>query len=170
MGNDLEIFCDVSREKVRALCAIGPFPPSDGFNLPVDGVLIVGYTRCTEAIPVSILPTEAVAKASSLTDIAYGVPAIRTTDQEASSSLCLLQPGNVGNTTNSNHLYHPSLNGMVERLHRTFQASWSGVTIQNGQSLYQWSCWVCECASRKTSMHPALKWYLKNHCASRRNL
>ncbi|GFS33027.1 gag-Pol polyprotein [Trichonephila inaurata madagascariensis] len=36
-----------------------------------------------------------------------------------------------------------------------------GVTIQNGQSRYQWSCWVCERASRRTSMHPALKWYLE---------
>ncbi|GFY60482.1 hypothetical protein TNIN_162931 [Trichonephila inaurata madagascariensis] len=33
-----------------------------------------------------------------------------------------------------------------------------GVTIQNGQSRYQWSCWVCERASRRTLLHPALKW------------
>ncbi|GFX44721.1 hypothetical protein TNCV_2428051 [Trichonephila clavipes] len=32
------------------------------------------------------------------------------------------------------------------------------VLIPNGQNDYQWSCWVYERESRRTSMHPALKW------------
>ncbi|GFY71850.1 hypothetical protein TNIN_224941 [Trichonephila inaurata madagascariensis] len=59
---------------------------------------------------------EAVAKASTTQLISrFGVPAIITTDHEASSSLVFYSLKQMLGITNSNHLHHPSSNGMVER-------------------------------------------------------
>ncbi|GFY74082.1 transposon Ty3-I Gag-Pol polyprotein [Trichonephila inaurata madagascariensis] len=53
--------------------------------------------------------------------------------------------------------YHLSSNGRLN-VFILPSSKLFGVSIQNGQSRYQWSCWVCERASRRTSMHPVLKW------------
>ncbi|GFS64675.1 transposon Ty3-I Gag-Pol polyprotein [Nephila pilipes] len=89
MGNVLEIFCDVSREKVRPYVPefqhvyvdlVGPFPPSDGFTFLL--TCIDRLSRWPEVIPLSDISAEAVAKSFIANWISrFGGPAIITTDQ-----------------------------------------------------------------------------------------
>ncbi|GFY42540.1 transposon Tf2-9 polyprotein [Trichonephila inaurata madagascariensis] len=173
MGNALEIFCDVSREKVRPYvpeelrfevfhslhnlshpgiratkrltqdrfiwssmlkdiakwtrCCIpcqrfGPLPPSDGFTFLL--TCIDRYTRWPEVIPVSDFSAEAVAKSFIANWIScFGVPAIITTDQggQFQSRLIYSLKQMLGIQRIRTTSYHPSSNGMVERLHRTLK-------------------------------------------------
>ncbi|GFU40357.1 retrovirus-related Pol polyprotein from transposon 297 [Trichonephila clavipes] len=137
MGNALEIFCDVSREKRHTVSPIqpfaptierfqhvhidlvGPFPPSDGFTFLL--TCIDCYTRWPE---VSDISAEAVAKSFIANWISrFGVPAIITTDQggQFQSRLLYSLKQMLGIQRIQTTLYHPSSNGMVERLHRTLK-------------------------------------------------
>ncbi|GFY71720.1 transposon Tf2-9 polyprotein [Trichonephila inaurata madagascariensis] len=139
MGNAYEIFCDASREKVRPYVPeefrfevfrslhnlshpVGPFPPSDGFTFLL--TCIDRYTRWPEAIPFSDISAEAVAKTFIANWISrFGVPAIITTDQGGhfQSRLLYSLKQMLGIRRIQTTPYHPSSNGMVERLHRNLK-------------------------------------------------
>ncbi|GFV20549.1 retrovirus-related Pol polyprotein from transposon 297 [Trichonephila clavipes] len=140
MGNALEIFCDVSREKRHTVSPIqpfaptverfqhvhidlvGPFPPSDGFTFLLTG--IDRYTRWPEVIPVSDISTEAMAKSFIANWIShFGVPAIKITDEGGQFQPRLLYrlKQMLGIQRIRTTPYHPSSNGVVERLHRTLK-------------------------------------------------
>ncbi|GFY62464.1 retrovirus-related Pol polyprotein from transposon 412 [Trichonephila inaurata madagascariensis] len=100
---------------------VGPFPPSDGFVLLT---CIDSYTRWPEVIPVSDISAEAMAKSFIANWISrFGVPAIITTDQEGQfqSRLLYSLKQMLGIQRIRTTPYHPSSNGMVERLHCTLK-------------------------------------------------
>ncbi|GFS39285.1 hypothetical protein TNIN_379271 [Trichonephila inaurata madagascariensis] len=73
-----------------------------------------------------------------------------------------LQPEtNVGNTNEFEPLRTTLLRMVWLNVFIVHSSKLFGVTIQNEQSRYQWSCWVYERTSRITSMLAALKWYLE---------
>ncbi|GFY41108.1 integrase catalytic domain-containing protein [Trichonephila inaurata madagascariensis] len=101
---------------------VGPFPPSDGFTFLL--TCIDRYTRWPEVIPVSDISTEAVAKSFIVNWISlFGVPAIITTDQGGQFRFRLLKSLKqmLGIQRIRTTTYHPSSNGMVERLHCTLK-------------------------------------------------
>ncbi|GFV00923.1 hypothetical protein TNCV_1387371 [Trichonephila clavipes] len=101
---------------------VGPFPPSDGFTFLL--TCIDRYTRWPEVIPVSDISAEAVAKSFIANWISrFGVPAIITTDQGGQFQFRLLYSLKqiLGMQRIRTIPYHPSSNGMVERLHRTLK-------------------------------------------------
>ncbi|GFT00435.1 hypothetical protein TNCV_1981701 [Trichonephila clavipes] len=101
---------------------VGPFPPPDGFTFLF--TCSDRFTRWPEVIPVKDISTEAVAKSFIANWISrFGVLAIITTDQggQFQSRLLyslkqMLEIQRIRTTP-----YHPSSNGMVERLHRTLK-------------------------------------------------
>ncbi|GFY74477.1 integrase catalytic domain-containing protein [Trichonephila inaurata madagascariensis] len=100
---------------------VGPFPPSDGFTFLL--TCIDRYTRWP-VIPVSDISAEAVAKSFITNWISrFGVPAIITTDQggQFQSRLLYSLKQMLGIQRIRTTPYHPSSNGMVERLHRTLK-------------------------------------------------
>ncbi|GFX47372.1 hypothetical protein TNCV_4691771 [Trichonephila clavipes] len=101
---------------------VGPVPPSDGFTFLL--TCIDRYTRWPEVIPVSDISSEAVAKSFIANWISrFGVPAIITTDQggQFQSRLLYSLKQMLGIQRIRTTPYHPSSNGMVERLHRTLK-------------------------------------------------
>ncbi|GFS97435.1 hypothetical protein TNCV_733651 [Trichonephila clavipes] len=101
---------------------VGLFPPSDGFVFLL--TCIDRYTRWPEVTPVSDISAEAVAKSFIANWISrFGVPAIITTDQggQFQSRLLYSLKQMLGIQRIRTTPYHPSSNGMVERLHRIFK-------------------------------------------------
>ncbi|GFY52407.1 integrase catalytic domain-containing protein [Trichonephila inaurata madagascariensis] len=101
---------------------LGPFLPSDGFTFLLTS--IDRYTRWPEVIPVCDISAEAVAKSFIANWISrFGVPAIITTDQEGQlqSRLLYSLKQMLGIQRIRTTPYHPSSNGMVERLHHTLK-------------------------------------------------
>ncbi|GFY76595.1 retrovirus-related Pol polyprotein from transposon 412, partial [Trichonephila inaurata madagascariensis] len=101
---------------------VGPFPPSDGFTFLL--TCINRYTQWPEVIPVSDISTKAVAKSFIANCISrFGVPAIITTDQggQFQSRLLYSLKQMLGIQRIRTTPYHPSSNGMVERVHRTLK-------------------------------------------------
>ncbi|GFX21985.1 transposon Tf2-8 polyprotein [Trichonephila clavipes] len=140
---------------------VGPFPPSDGFTFLL--TCIDRYTRWPEIIPVSDISAEAVAKSFIANWISrFGVPAIITTDRGGQFQHRLLYSlkSMLGIQRIRTTPYHPSSNGMVERLHRTLKHSIRCHDTKWTESLPV-VLLVCERASIRTSMHPALKWCLE---------
>ena len=98
---------------------VGPLPPSRGFTYLL--TCIDRFTRWPQAIPISDISAESVARAFVDGWIAnFGVPATITTDRGSQfesklfESLSKLLGCNRTRTTS----YHPQANGMVERFHR----------------------------------------------------
>ncbi|GFT23917.1 hypothetical protein TNCV_3207691 [Trichonephila clavipes] len=102
---------------------VGPFPPSDGFTFLL--TCIDRFTRSMpEVIPVSDIFADAVAKSFIANWIScFGVPAIITRDQggQFQSRLFYGLKQMLGIQRIQTTPYHPSSNGMVERLHRTLK-------------------------------------------------
>ncbi|GFS35886.1 transposon Tf2-9 polyprotein [Trichonephila inaurata madagascariensis] len=101
---------------------VGPFPPSDGFTFLL--TCIDRYTRWPEVITVSDISAEAVAKSFIANWISrFGVPAIITKDQggQFQSRLLYSLKQMLGIQRIRTTPYHPSSDGMVERLHRTLK-------------------------------------------------
>ncbi|GFY59682.1 retrovirus-related Pol polyprotein from transposon 412 [Trichonephila inaurata madagascariensis] len=101
---------------------VGAFPPSDGFTFLL--TCIDRYTLWAEAIPLSDISAEAVAKSFIPNWIQrFGVPAIITTDEGGHFQNRLLYSlkSMLGIQRIRTTPYHPSLNGMAKRLHRTLK-------------------------------------------------
>ncbi|GFY42103.1 retrovirus-related Pol polyprotein from transposon 412 [Trichonephila inaurata madagascariensis] len=101
---------------------VGPFPPSDGFTFLL--TCIDRYTRWPEVIPVRDISAEAAAKSFIANWISrFGVPVIITTDQggQFQSRLLYSLKQMFGMQRIRTTPYHPSSNGMAERLHRTLK-------------------------------------------------
>lgn len=101
---------------------VGSLPPSDGYTYVL--TCIDRFTRWPEAIPLSDIKAETVAKAFYLNWIArFGVPLRLTTDQgkQFESELFMELNKLLGTQKLRTTAYHPQANGMVERWHRTFK-------------------------------------------------
>ncbi|GFY51333.1 transposon Tf2-9 polyprotein [Trichonephila inaurata madagascariensis] len=112
----------VERFQHVQLDLVGLFPPSDGFTFLL--TCIDRYTRWPEVIPVSDISAEAVAKSLIANWISrFGVPAIITTGQggQLHSRLLYNLKQMLGIQRIQTTPYHPSSNGMVERLHCTLK-------------------------------------------------
>ncbi|GFX23733.1 transposon Ty3-I Gag-Pol polyprotein [Trichonephila clavipes] len=97
---------------------VGPFPPFDVFAFLL--TCIDHYTRWPEVI----ISAEAVAKSFIVNWIShFGVPTITTADQRGQfqSRLLYSLKSMLGIQRIRTTPYHPSSNGMVERLHRTLK-------------------------------------------------
>ena len=103
---------------------VGPLPSSNGYTYIL--TCIDRFTRWPEAIPISNIQADSVAKAFVTTWISrFGVPETITTDQgrQFESALwrelvLLLSTKRIRTTA-----YHPRSNGLVERLHRQLKAA-----------------------------------------------
>jgi len=103
---------------------VGLLLVSSGFRYCLTA--IDGYTRWPEALPLSDITTEAVAKAFVPTWVArFGCPQQITIDQgrqfEARlfEALAAITRSSLTRTT----AWHPASNGMIERLHRQLKAA-----------------------------------------------
>ena len=103
---------------------VGPLPPSEGYTYIL--TCIDRFTRWPVAVPIPDKSAETVAKAFVSGWIQYyGTPATITTDRgrEFESHLCHSLVQKLGTKHIRTTAYHPSGNGLVERLHRHLKAS-----------------------------------------------
>ena len=103
---------------------VGTLPPSEGYSY----LLTCGdrFTRWPEAIPISAIMADIVAKAFISGWISrFGVPSTVTTDRgsQFESALWRELMQLLGSTRCRTTAYHPSANGLVERFHRQLKAS-----------------------------------------------
>ena len=113
-----------SRFDVVHIDLVGPLPPSRGFTYLL--TCVDRFTRWPEAIPITCITAESVARAFLSGWISrYGVPSTIISDRGRQfesrlwNSLMSLLGTNRARTT----AYHPQANGMVERLHRQLKAA-----------------------------------------------
>lgn len=135
------IGCQRAKIHRHVVTPLGEFPPSQRFeHVHIDIVgplrlshdyrycvtIIDRYTKWPEAVPVSDITAEVVAKAFYDNWIArFGCPLRITTDQgrQFESSLFNALMKKFGITRIRTTSYHPQANGQVERLHRTMKAA-----------------------------------------------
>lgn len=103
---------------------MGPLPPSEGYSYLL--TCVDRFTRWPEAIPISAITADVVAKAFVSTWVSrFGVPSTLTTDRgrQFESALWRELMQLLGTTRCRTTAYHPSANGLVERFHRQLKAS-----------------------------------------------
>lgn len=103
---------------------VGPLPPSHGYTHIL--TCIDRFTRWPEAIPISIVTAESVARHLMERWIAlYGCPSTITTDrgQQFESDLFSSLTRMLGTERIRTTAYHPASNGLVERFHRQLKAA-----------------------------------------------
>ena len=103
---------------------VGPLPPSDG--CPYLLTCHDRYTRWPEAIPISDISADTVARTFVTHLVAhFGVPSSITTDRgrQFESHLFHALTDLLGTTRIRTTSYHPASNGLVERLHRQLKAA-----------------------------------------------
>ena len=103
---------------------VGPLPSSGGYSYLL--TCVDRYTRWPEAFPLARITADTVAKAFVGGWISrFGTPSIITTDcgRQFESSLWASLMQLLGSKRCRTTAYHPSANGMVERLHRQLKSS-----------------------------------------------
>ena len=103
---------------------VGPLPPSAGYSYLL--TCVDRFTRWPEAIPISAITADTVAKAFVSGWISrFGVPSTVTTDRgrQFESALWRELMQLLGSKRCRTTAYHPSANGLVERFHRQLKAS-----------------------------------------------
>lgn len=113
-----------SRFRHVHLDIIGPLPPSQGFRYCLTAV--DRFTRWPEAWPLIGITAEEVAETFHREWISrFGVPSLVTTDQGRQFESALFQAllGICSAKRVRTSAYHPSANGLVERMHRQLKAA-----------------------------------------------
>jgi transposase-like protein len=103
---------------------VGPLPVSSGFRYCLTA--IDRYTRWPEALPLSEITAEAVAKAFVSVWVArFGCPQQITTDQgrQFEARLFKTLTSITGSFLPSTTAWHPASNGLIEGLHRQLKAA-----------------------------------------------
>ena len=103
---------------------VGPLPPSSDCTYLL--TMIDRFTRWPEAVPISNITAETVAKAFVATWVArFGVPHTLTTDRgsQFESALWRSLMKFLGTDRVRTTAYHPAANGLVERFHRQLKTA-----------------------------------------------
>ena len=103
---------------------VGPLPPSNGYTYLL--TCVDRYTRWPEAVPLTDITAETVAKAFITTWVArFGTPSAVTTDRgrQFESHLWRSFTQLLGTRHLCTTASHPCANGLVERLHRQLKAA-----------------------------------------------
>lgn len=107
---------------------VGPLPPSDGNSYIL--TIVDRFTRWPEAIPISNITAETVAKHFVRRWIpVFGVPSVVTTDRGSQFESALFRQLTqlLGTQRIRTTAYHPAANGLVERFHRQLKSSLKAV-------------------------------------------
>lgn len=114
----------ISRFEHVHLDLIGPLPPSRNYQYCL--TMIDRYTRWPEAVPISDISADTVARAFYNVWISrFGVPSRITTDQGRQFESCLFRSLSclLGIRRIRTTPYHPQANGLIEEFHRPLKAA-----------------------------------------------